>query len=148
MFPASGNILSAAGSTASNIASSVFSFFKGGDDGAVPSATASAGGSQQTLDVPTLVVEEPINQEQPEELIPLAGVASDPSPVDIEQEKLLRLTKGSAARWKLVKTLRDKKAEAANSGSSPGASSPVNEAVRNCSCLEPIIYVPMVILSV
>jgi hypothetical protein len=50
--------------------------------------------------------------------------------LDAEQQKMLTLTaKGSAARWKLVKTLRDKKAETASVGVT--ATSPTNnEAVR------------------
>jgi hypothetical protein len=55
--------------------------------------------------------------------------------LDAEQQKMLTLTaKGSAARWKLVKTLRDKKAETASVGARPSpttATSPTNnEAVR------------------
>lgn len=140
IFPTGSNILSAAGSTASNIASSVFSFFKGSDDNAsTPQQQQQQLQQPQAppqLDVPTLV--EPISHEAEAVLdVPPASAsettaavaATATGPIDEEHEKVLKLTKGSAARWKLVKTLRDKKAEAA-SGTSPGASSPVNEAVR------------------
>lgn len=153
LFPGGGNILSAAGSTASNIASSVFSFFTSGGSGAkdaVPAPgigedSAAGAGPQQhpptvhdsrgMMTVPTIAVES-ISPEL-DDSSNVSGSAlgageaagtTSPSidmPVD---EKLLKLTKGSAARWKLVKTLRDKKAEAA---SSSRCNSPTfNEAVR------------------
>jgi hypothetical protein len=52
--------------------------------------------------------------------------------LDPEQRKMLTLTtKGSAARWKLVKTLRDKKAETASGAATTATTSPTNnEAVR------------------
>ena len=57
--------------------------------------------------------------------------------LDAEQQKMLKLTaKGSAARWKLVKTLRDKKAETANATAATSPTS--NEAVRELRWPSPL----------
>uniref|UniRef100_A0A0P5QGL7 Unc-13 C n=1 Tax=Daphnia magna TaxID=35525 RepID=A0A0P5QGL7_9CRUS len=147
IFPSSGNILSAAGSTASNIASSVFSFFTsttalkdGNEEASEPQQPygtdvyyasanniAAAGMSpvmttRTTVESPSLTVEVNLSYIQDGE--------DNMDPMDVEQQKILKsTTKGSAARWKLVKTLRDKKAETASVGARPSpttAPSPTN----------------------
>ncbi|XP_046630783.1 uncharacterized protein LOC124310811 isoform X5 [Daphnia pulicaria] len=154
LFPSSGNILSAAGSTASNIASSVFSFFtsttalKDGNEeasepqpfgtdvyytsanniaaaGAAPTtaitttASAAAVAATTTVESPGQVAEAGLNYTQDGD--------DHMDALDPEQRKMLTLTtKGSAARWKLVKTLRDKKAETASGAATTATTSPTN----------------------
>ena len=146
IFPSSGNILSAAGSTASNIASSVFSFFtsttalKDGNEELCepqPNATdvyyASANNIASTGATATTTITTTVESpgQVAEAGLNYAHEGDDNmDSLDAEQQKMLTLTaKGSAARWKLVKTLRDKKAETASVGVT--AASPTNnESVR------------------
>lgn len=151
IFPSSGNILSAAGSTASNIASSVFSFFTsttalkdGNDETTEPqpygtdvyyassSSIALAGTGPATT---TRTATESPDHTVEANLSCVQDGEDNVDSMDVEHQKMLKLTtKGSAARWKLVKTLRDKKAETASVGARPSptaATSPTStEAVR------------------
>ena len=145
IFPA-GNILSAAGSTASNIASSVFSFFTSTPTAkdeepiepqpqsscADANSSSAAGATAAGLSTaPAIAVESPGLVE------PGYQEGDDMDALDAEQQKMLKLTaKGSAARWKLVKTLRDKKAETANATAATSPTS--NEAVRELRWPSPL----------
>lgn len=150
IFPSSGNILSAAGSTASNIASSVFSFFTSTPPAPKENSEEQIEPAQQPVAAENYAsLNNIISAGTPAGNI-TPGVSSGPAEpesaaapsyqecedmdaMDTEQQKMLKLTlKGSAARWKLVKTLRDKKAETANvTATSPTTS---NEAVRQHRC--------------
>ncbi|XP_059353307.1 uncharacterized protein LOC130700303 isoform X1 [Daphnia carinata] len=146
IFPSSGNILSAAGSTASNIASSVFSFFTsttalkdGNEEASEPQpygtdvyyASVNNIAAAGTSPVPTAktAIESPSHGVEVN-LSYIQDGEDNMDPMDVEQQKILKSTaKGSAARWKLVKTLRDKKAETASVGARPSpttATSPTN----------------------
>ena len=138
LFSASGSLLSGAskmaGSTASNIASSVFSFFVSPS----PSSPAAkemdesanllpADASAPPVDV--LPSSSPVPMPQATEDDPSADQQLPPDAADAEVSHLMATpsvkSKGGAARWKLVKTLRDKKAEL----NSPKAPSPTVEVV-------------------
>ena len=132
------NLLSAAGSTVSNITSSLFSMFSTSTSspnkeesvsqtavplpeiGAVTAVCIPAASSAEMTENPKDA--ETTNQSATD----TTGVAAPPdgTPTTTTSGGLNRKAGGGTAKWKLVKTLRDKKAE------TNAAASPTNEAVR------------------
>ena len=129
------NLLSAAGSTVSNITSSLFSMFSSSAPNKEESVAQTAAPLAETgvvtaAGVPPVSSTEPTEKVKDVEAINQSGTETTgvTAPADgapTTSEGLNRKAGGGGtAKWKLVKTLRDKKAE------TNATASPTNEAVR------------------
>jgi len=128
------NLLSAAGSTVSNITSSLFSMFSSStpnkeesvaQTAAPPSETNVVAAASVSTASPAELNEKPKDIETTNQTT--ADATSVTAPADgtsAASGGLSRKAGGGTAKWKLVKTLRDKKAE------TNATASPTNEAVR------------------